>query len=1054
MSNLQPIELNTDNGIVKFTLTPPDTSPKVRDALINNTAFPDDAFTGGKVIPLGSIGIAAEKDFKLDSVDFKLGARFLAGFGVYRSTEELFKTLKNEGLDEPMMEKLDFPDLDAQKLNLFALRWGYAAEAEVNGKLPNVAFGVGLTFGASGRVEGLYSVVRAFDRQAKAFDSISETVKSWKMPRQITAPEKLEPGTWVISETDGSLKLSLGVQYGYEYSWSRENIKTGVLSGDLALKIQAGIDAKFGFEASGRYALVVARESAARTLRLQVFKLKQKGWSFAFDAAVSAQATSVPLPENFHEFIKGIFNLNGLQALKDIKEKWLDPDANLAELLGAKLSADIIKLVEKVTGVTPANIKAAIDKLKSVFNRWHALPHEIASTLYDLLKKISPVDLAQLKAFLEEAVRLSNPGGVEADFKNFIAGHLDDFAFFETPIGKWLTAAANKGILSLLANFQKERAQFNDWAKKTLALLDGDLLEKTLKELQTWIEEKLGLDKIIKLINQADFDNLDDWLKKRLSDFLGKTVVFQDLEKIRDAIKKLLKMEKLKELYDKGYKALTDKYQAELHYTFQSTTTKTALIDLTFDFEANAANADRFLELGLKGDFAEVLSSKENIAGVRINQATLTHQIKRQSHLEVGLPFFKSSLDHLTDSTASGDIVQQDSGRLWVFSLDAKDVVKKKTSISKLSVAASLKKNAGVRVFSETEGKFSYQLRFIKQNADGEALRKRLKAVAEKYFPAEFSGAGDRTFDKYLAALDRALEEKGIKGEDNFGNVLAAFTLALPGEALTAWEKAPATTTPIDSKYFSISRRVQENLRNWIPLVYIHDLDQYDSLQTIYPLLVYTALPIIDKIRRSGNQITFTPGGALYDWDFADSLLRQGLMNSVCTQNLPPILARVRQVLKSKPGTQDRYRDTKINQMIQEAQKNDARRFVSLVKREEIIIKGVTKTAKAFNDFLAADKVDKAIEALATFGAEVSDTFNEDIGGLYSGETLRPLGSLLMLEIAGILDNTLIGKLKPAAMLELLVVKAQSQFALADFLENKRPEATDIALQQTIVSVG
>lgn len=140
MPDLQPIELNTDDGIVKFTLTPPDLSPKVRDALINNTAFPDDAFTDGKMIPLGSIGISADKEFKLDKIDFKLDARLLAGFGVYRSTEELFKTLKDEGLDEPMVKKLNFPDLNTK--NLFALRWGYAAEAGVSGKLPNVAFGV------------------------------------------------------------------------------------------------------------------------------------------------------------------------------------------------------------------------------------------------------------------------------------------------------------------------------------------------------------------------------------------------------------------------------------------------------------------------------------------------------------------------------------------------------------------------------------------------------------------------------------------------------------------------------------------------------------------------------------------------------------------------------------------------------------------------------------------------------------------------------------------------------------------------------------------------
>ncbi|MDQ3181860.1 MAG: hypothetical protein M3Q33_15255, partial [Acidobacteriota bacterium] len=549
MANLQPIHFDLPN--VDINIEPPANLPNVSNALLNNQPFPDNAFTAG-AIPLGSIKATAGRDFKLDKVKFGASGGIFAGLGVYRSTDKLFDALKAEGLDEPMVTRLEFPDL--AKKNLYAIRWGYNAEGSVSG---SVALGAGLNFGASARREALYAVLRLLDRTTKPVKALTETINSWKMPRQIDAPDddNIKPGTWLIAETDGELKLSLGVEYGYDYSWVREAVKLGSLSGDFGLKIEMGVKAAFGFNASGRYATVLCRENAERKLRLQVFKMRQQGWSFAFDASVMAQVRQDVIPDNFDEFVKGVFNLNGLQVLKDI-EKWLDPNTNLAELFGTELIEYAKEFVTEVTGFNPeTEFDKAIGRLRNVIERWQNLPHEVTSLLYGLLKNAIPLD--NLKDFLSRTIELSDP----EELKDEILSKLQDVDFFQTPIGKWISAAAGQGILSLVANIENEREKFSEFAQKTLDLLDGSTVEDTLKKLQKWIEEKLGLGRIFEIVNETDFADIDVWLKKRLSDFLGKTIVFQELEKIKTAINGL--RAKAREFYEKGFAALTDKYKAE-----------------------------------------------------------------------------------------------------------------------------------------------------------------------------------------------------------------------------------------------------------------------------------------------------------------------------------------------------------------------------------------------------------------------------------------------------------------------------------------------------------
>jgi hypothetical protein len=1045
MADLNPIHFAAGN--VDITLSPPSSPQSIGQALLENKRFPDDAFVDG-VIPLGSIKAAASKDFKLDKVKFKASGSLFAGFGVYRSTSKLLDALKADGLDEPMVGRLEFPDED--KRNIFALRWGYDAEGSISG---TVALGPSISFGASGRTEALYAVLRSLDRNQKALDSITETIDSWKMPRQVSVPDNLPPGTWLIAETDGELKLSLGLEYGYNYSWVREALTLGGLAGDFGVKIELGVKAQLGFNASGRYATVMSRESESKMLRLQIFKMRQRGWTFAFDAGLSAQVEQDIIPKNFDDFIKGVFNVNGHQAIHDILkefDKWTDPKKKLRDLLGAELVDYAKGLVKEVTGIDPdTDIDNAIKKLRAPLELWRALPHEVTSVLYEWLRQNTPLD--DLRKFLKQVAEATGAGANEK-LVSIITEELRQLTFFETPIGQWLTAISEQGILSLLANISQERERLNELAKQTLALLDGSKVEDTLRKLQAWIEEKLGLDKVLAIVDEASFANIDKWLKKRLSEFLGETVVFTELEKIQTAINAL--RSKGEKFYEKGYEALMEKYQAEFHYSFQKTTTRTALLDVTFDYTtaANAKSAEKYLKQALSGDFNEILSKE--LAGVKLNKGVLTHEIKRRTHIEVGLPYFNSAIDHINESLAEGEAVDSADGRLWVFNLKAFDVVSKKNSLSKLSVTMQLSKKVAIRRFSGDESKYDYSLRLIKRNARREYMEEKLNVLVDKYLASEFSGEGKKPFPDYLTALDKTLDEKGIAGDNEFGNVLTAFDVSLPAQVLAAWKKAPLEEK--HRTYMQMSMRIQNVLRQMIPLCFFQESERYRETVSAYPLLVYSALPPLNRLKLSGGKLKFSED-AVYKWDFRDADLRKLLFEQHCRQKLRDvILPRVRKELGSKPDIKALYEDFKIDEMFRLQPANTTRRyFEGLIINEDDLITKAQHAGQHFREFLQADELDKALEELTKFGADLTAAFNNTIGDtVYAGETLRPLGSLLFVEVAKIFDLNLTDKIVPTAMLELYILQKQSTFVMEEFLTGERPKKEDIALQQRIINVG
>ncbi|MBI3472469.1 MAG: hypothetical protein HY013_14035, partial [Candidatus Solibacter usitatus] len=328
---------------------PAASDPLVAAALAADTPFPD------RQLELGSFHVRAEagQDFALGDgmgqVAFSGSASAFAGLGVYPDPAELLKALPLEDSIEQGLRLERTPEHQ-----YLLLQWGYDAQAAVKGSLA-LGFGASATFGLDARSEGLLAVVRRVPKTTGALTAVASAVAGLRLPRQVRTAADLLPGCWVVAEVDGGIGVKLGAQFGYDFNWSRET-KLGGLKEDIGLKLQLAVSAALGLEASGKYAVVVGRESldpGQQKVRVQLLKLSKRGLSFAFNAGATVQANFSNLPAKADDFIKAVFDVHGAQIIDDLHavEKWTDPNMSLSGAL-AGLTVDYGKeLLTSLTGV-------------------------------------------------------------------------------------------------------------------------------------------------------------------------------------------------------------------------------------------------------------------------------------------------------------------------------------------------------------------------------------------------------------------------------------------------------------------------------------------------------------------------------------------------------------------------------------------------------------------------------------------------------------------------------------------------------------------------------
>ena len=138
---------------------------------------------------------------------FKANARAFAGFGVY---VDPVKLVKGMAVDEHVATALDMDHLERgplprAQMGLRPERVGRGIDGARRARQGDVR--------RDGKREALYAVIRRFPKDARSLAAITGTARSWMLPSQVADRRgALEPGTWILTETDSSIALSLGVQ--------------------------------------------------------------------------------------------------------------------------------------------------------------------------------------------------------------------------------------------------------------------------------------------------------------------------------------------------------------------------------------------------------------------------------------------------------------------------------------------------------------------------------------------------------------------------------------------------------------------------------------------------------------------------------------------------------------------------------------------------------------------------------------------------------------------------------------------------------------------------
>jgi hypothetical protein len=301
--------------------------------------------------------------------------------------------------------------------------------------------------------------------------------------------------------------------------------------------------------------------------------------------------------------------------------------------------------------------------------------------------------------------------------------------------------------------------------------------------------------------------------------------------------------------------------------------------------------------------------------------------------------------------------------------------------------------------------------------------------------------------------LDKALDEKGIPGSDEFGDVLIGLDVNVPDKVLSSWKKIPADKN--DPLYTNMSECVQKFLRRYIPYCYFQERKQFENLTAAYPLLVYSALPPLYKVKlKSGNQL-FLIDGIVPEWEFQESPLRDEVLSQLCAPRLQEvILPRLQRQLQGMPNQLANYNTSLIGKMISLKQPLTKGFFEGLMFFEANLIGRIHKACQNLRKHLDTQDLEEAVESLAKFGESLTRAFHEDLNSVYTGSTLRSFGPLLFIEVTKVFDKKLADKIMPAAMLELIVLSKQSSFTLEDYFKGQKPVASEVALQQHIINLG
>ncbi|HLJ87037.1 MAG TPA: hypothetical protein VKZ53_09440 [Candidatus Angelobacter sp.] len=1019
------------------------------DPLVLQAISADRPFPPGDIdLAKASVTASASSDIVFDSgkgsVGFSANGGGFASLGLYQDPSAAVAAMQ---LVDDISKGFTLPT--ASNKRWLVLRWGYDATASANGTI--ALQGASAQFHTDASSHGKFSIFNFIPTDAPALQAIGRLLDSWVLPSRVTTATDLEEGTCIIAEVDGQVAANIGLTYGYNFNWIREAQYAG-LTGSIGLKVELGVTATLGFSLAGSYVLVLSREGSAPRLRVRLFKQRKQGVSFALDAgAAITPSTGTFLPGTFDQFVAGVLGIDSRQLTKDLAAiaNWAGGKAPLSGLLSGVSPDYVSALITKVTGIDAvAKFEDARQKLLNFLDTWNGLDSKLAALISSYVKG-DPQLLNQIREIAKQFAGASTTADYASLVNLLVKGD-----FLSTAAGKWLETVTLSAILNPIqdsAAFQKVK----EAAGLTATLLDGGTAEgSVLKQLRDFIDSRIGLDQIKKVVDEASFNNLDEWMKAKIGAFLDQTV--SSLSQVKTVQRTIdLVLSKSQAFYDEAVKVLNDKYMFSLTALYEKNISDQALADVEFDFNSGL-NPSAALQNAIAGRFDDLFF--KTTPGVTVHSAAMSHGLQRHSHIDLKLPLYSGSVDHMNQSIArisAGNGIVGADGSLSVFDLQASDTVTKisnnAASQSVLAIAGLIPPEKGNAVynFGSSDGlTYHYSWRQARAKLNLPQLRYQVRQYIDEYVGEAFSVTG---FDTWIERLFNAQGQALIQ---NPGPMLLSLDLSLPAYVMSGWLKAQASERWMP--YMTMSTNVQQAMKRIVPFYYFSDPSKYKDIDSAYLLLAYAAMPTSTSATLDANSSLHLNTNKEVYWDWMDTDLRNAMLHCSLAQaklqaKLPFIYTRLQ---ATYPETAKFYapgNDTVRNILSAAGTSFGQDLLRGLLSTEAAIVRGCLAAGQSMAKFVAAENsnIKAAIKALTDFGSNIAETFNGKISSVYGGDGLRPLSAAVYLIAAREFYEK---PVEPSTLFELIVLRPGSRFVLADFIKGVRPTRQDVLLDQTITN--
>jgi hypothetical protein len=1018
--------------------------PELLAALLDpNATLP----AGDNLIAGGNLSVAPGKDVTLGPAKVGFSADVNAAIGAFSGPTTVREAvLKNADLVTQISDALVFSG-DAGT-RLLMLRWGYDIAGTAAGSIA-LAPSANLSFSTNLDRKGYYAIVQRVAADAKARTSLANLISSWRLPSQVDDISKLPASTTIISEVDGAFAVSAKLTFGYDFNWLRAVNGLG-LKGDVGLKLKAGLSASIGFGLSGKYAVVLSRESAAEQIRLRLYKLRVNDWNFGFDGSLTATPVK-PLPDNFDDLLRAVTGTHGQQIMKLLGrlEDWVDPSKPIFGPFINLADNEAQKLVQTITGV--ADLTGAFNEVKSriekVYQLWDGLPQTAKHLIWSKLPDSTAI--SAITGIANKVAALSNDG-----LTQLLQAALPDVPFLNTTEGKALESLAENGLFAALQK-RGALADIQKAAGLVRQILDGSALQSLLTKLQDAVSTRLDLKNLEAVVDQTTFDSLDTWLKARLEDFLEQKLVgaqgVAELKKLKAGLKAILG--KKDELYTKALAALKHNYDFAFHATYQNTTTTSALLDAVFDFSAPGSQAGNGLKLALAGKFDQLLADPLN--GVKINQGVLAFGLRKESHVSIALPHFSTDSTHVNDAVAQLQTVSEDAGSL-IFSLSATDRYTVKTDYSSaltVALVAPAGEQNNVKIHSTDTASYGYALRVGVRGSTATGLSLEYAPYAKTYFSSEFKSVPPGTFNDWVAQIAPA--------GGRFDNILLSLNLSLPSAAVLAWLNSPDSDR--DKIYKKISIALQRQFKQVLHDAFFNDVHKYGNVSgdtATRAVLAFCSIPACAdaELVNDGSEVVFldeNANGKTIYWDYCDrgvntfsvDLREKVLFHPQTQANLRQKLLVARTRIQ-EAGDPDRvlsfYEADVAGQILGAALRGKLLDFLFPVEAnmvEQARASGLRMASFRKNQF---SNPEQARRDMAKFGQKLSEDFNAKLRVFAVDDALLPLGTAIYAVAAAALDPT--AATPVAAMFTVKMLRAG--------VSNLTPDDTDVLRTERVVHGG